>query len=510
MNLTNLRIDKLIRTIFFIFFGTVFCSLPLLAADSPSSNSNNSVISDVLGYFDNYGNLQTSNKTEKGDQSETTGKPEKQFYSFVRSYGTSGHGTDQLMFPKGLAVSPNSKRLAVADSENNRVIIFKIILEENSEKQVAKKVHPSIENLQKHLEKLHPKNTGQPPHFPISLEFEKVIGDIWPWEGTNYPKDPPDAYREIDNSDGLTPPRALDGRAYHGGEARIRPANMVPMDHFNHPETLTWLDSEKLLVADTGNHRIKCVSISGEILWILGQEGWKDGYFHSPKGIDVDQEGKILVAEPRAKFIRGLGMDLLQRQRTQGNRLQIFNPDLTFKTALGHMHHMSGDFERQYKDLVRIRITPKGDYMLSDSGNNRVILLDGFFKTRKILEEWPYCTLHYPYGVDANEDGLMLICDTANNRVLILSDDGSVIYQILGCKGIMDGQFSLPREAKFGPKGFLFIADTGNCRIQIFKGPFQEKEQKPPEIIATPTPKFELPPDFPRSKPQESYDKNFF
>ncbi|MBF0409576.1 MAG: hypothetical protein HQM10_19705 [Candidatus Riflebacteria bacterium] len=398
--------------------------------------------------------------------------PKREYFKFYASFGTAGHSKNaNFLFPKGISVSPDGKFLAVADSGNNRIVLLKIVF-------------------------------GGAASQSLSLVHEKVYGDIWPWKGSIFPKDPPDAYREPDNSDGLALPRALDGRAFHGGEGKIRPGEMVPMDRFNQPETLAWLSTQTLAIADTGNHRIKGLSTSGDVLWILGQEGWKSGYFHSPNGIDRDDDGNIYVTEARSKYIRGLGMDFLQRQRAQGNRLQIFNPDLTFQEHLGHMHHDSGRNNMQFKDLERICCFSGGGFLLTDSGNHRILVFDASRKVRKVLAKWPYYSLRYPRGVDADDEGRFLICDTGNHKILILENDGTVISQIIGKNGIQDAQFSYPHEARFAPKGYLFVLDTGNCRIQIFRGPY--KEETPP-IQASPSMPLTLPPDLPRNIPKESF-----
>lgn len=377
-------------------------------------------------------------------------------FVFRESFGSAGHGSGQFMHPRGMAFSPDGRRLAIADTGNNRVVILRIASE-----------------------------AASIPGASL-LSVETILGDIWPHEGTRWPTTPPDAYRERDHFDGLKPQRTYDGRPYLGGQGRIRPGELVPMDRFNHPETLAWKDNDTLLVVDTGNHRIKAVKADGEILWILGQEGWKDGYFHSPLGIALDGEGRIYVCEPRAKYLRGVGLDFLQRQRVQGNRIQIFKPDGGILGRIGHMHHVSGKWARQYKDLARLWVAPNGRLWVADSGNHRILVFDDERKVEKTLQRWPHADLRYPFGIDGDEKGRVAIVDAGHHRVLIL-DDQDNISQILGGFGVGNGQFGRPREARFGPDNRLFVADTDNCRIQVFDFLDPDKvPEKPKTAVAAP------------------------
>ena len=351
------------------------------------------------------------------------------------SVGTSGASEHRMMNPAGMSFSPDGHMLAVSDTHNNRILIY------STSKMIA----------------------------TMPLKLELIIGGLWPWANRREPFDSADAYREKDFLNGRNT-NYLVGRAYHGGQNKIRDGKNVPIDRFNLPEGLAWIGTDTLLVADTGNHRVKALKLNGEVRWILGQEGWKDGYFHHPLGIDVDCEGKVYVTEPRSNYLRGVGLDLLQRQRVQGNRMQVFSSELKTEKRLGHMHHMSGRDYRQFKDLVRVYVkSPSGDIFVSDNGNHRIMAFDKEFNKIAEIAKWKHYHLRYPVGIDFSLNGLMAIADTGNNKVLIL-DENFKILQILGGFGTKNGQFVKPMEARFGPNGNLFVLDSGNCRIQVFKG----------------------------------------
>ncbi len=177
----------------------------------------------------------------------------------------------------------------------------------------------------------------------------------------------------------------------------------------------------------------------------------------------------MYVTEPRSKYIRGLGLDFLQRMRVQGNRLQIFDKSLKPVNRLGHMHHMSGRDYRQFKDITRVWVASNGDIYLTDNGNHRIMVFNANLKKKKEIIKWEGYRLRYPNGVDGAKDGRIAIADTGHHNVLILTPDYK-IEQILGGFGTSKGKFSKPREVRFGPGGNLYVLDTENCRIQVFKG----------------------------------------
>ncbi|MEW6708383.1 MAG: NHL repeat-containing protein [Candidatus Riflebacteria bacterium] len=400
-------------------------------------------------------------------------------YNFLTSVGEPGTGRNQLMHPQGLAFSPDGRLLAVTDTDNNRVCLYYV---------------------------------DDRPTATQPLLLKAIYSGLWPWDDRHHFKDSADKYRERDFLEGRNP-NYLAGRAYQNGQAEIRPGEAVPMDHFNLPESLTWLGTDTLLIADTGNHRIKAMKLNGKVIWILGQEGWKDGYFHHPLGIDADCEGNLYVAEPRSNYLRDIGLDLLQRQRAQGNRMQKFSPQLKPAGRLGHMHHMSGRDYRQFKNLTRVWVSTGGDIYLADNGNHRIMVFDQALQKKAEIGKWPLYRLRHPNGIDGALDGRIVIADTGNHRVLILSPDYK-IRQIVGKFGTLPGHLAKPAEARFGPNGDLYILNSGNCRIDIFRNtetsrqfPRCPRPEPPPPEPVKEEPKLEelLPPPGDQPAGQDSF-----
>lgn len=73
----------------------------------------------------------------------------------------------------------------------------------------------------------------------------------------------------------------------------------------------------------------------------------------------------------------------------------------------------------------------------------------------------------YPRGVRTTVEGDILIADTGNNRIQILTNFG-VFKKKFGGKGSGDGQFDEPTGVCELPNGDLAVADKNNNRIQVF------------------------------------------
>lgn len=358
-------------------------------------------------------------------------------YHFFTSVSHTGKGDFEMFEPEGMCFSPDGRLLAVTDTHNNRLKLFSV-------------THDPL---------------ASPP-----IKLEMIYGDLWPWDNRTVPNDSNDKYREKDYISGRYPdPNYMYGRAYEQGQSRIRNPEMIPMDHFNLPTGVAWLGTSTILIADTENHRIKAMKLNGEVRWILGKEGWKDGYFHLPLGIDTDCAGRIYTTEPRGNYLRDFPLDWGQRMRVQGNRIQVFDTDLKPSKRLGHMHHMSGRDYRQLKNPTRVWVDLNGDIYVADNGNHRIMVYENNMQKKEEIIKWEGYRMRYPHSMDVAKNGWMAIADTGNHKVLIL-DETRELRQIIGGFGTENGRFIKPHEVRFGPRGDLYVLDTGNGRIQIFKG----------------------------------------
>lgn len=79
----------------------------------------------------------------------------------------------------------------------------------------------------------------------------------------------------------------------------------------------------------------------------------------------------------------------------------------------------------------------------------------------------PPGTLNVPFGLAAAPDGSIYVADTGNDRIQQVAPDGRVL-QLWGSQGAGPTQFSGPTDVAVGADGSVYVADTGNSRVSRF------------------------------------------
>lgn len=174
------------------------------------------------------------------------------------------------------------------------------------------------------------------------------------------------------------------------------------------PRNVAVGENGRLYVADSGNNRIQVFDADGDFSHSWGTSGSGIGEFSEPWGMAVDDEF-VYVAD------------------TWNHRIQKFTLDGEFVAILG----------------------VGGAAVPDDTGGG----LGLFFG---------------PRDIELLPDNQLLVSDTGNHRLQIISRDGDPIAQVGGW-GVLLGQFNEPVGLATSPvDGSVFVADTWNGRLQQF------------------------------------------
>ena len=185
--------------------------------------------------------------------------------------------------------------------------------------------------------------------------------------------------------------------------------------NFNYPNCVcVEPDADRLYVADFFNHRVQVLTKDGQhvhTLGVTGQAGTGDHQLDSPCGMYTDQD-RVYVAD------------------RDNHRVQVLEKDGTFVRTIG----VTGE---------------KG------SGNHQFNL---------------------PHGVraDPGPNGrYVYVADSDNHRVQVFTKDGQFVRTLLGVtgqRGSGNHQLNSPYDVYVepGPLGRLYVADSGNHRIEVF------------------------------------------
>lgn len=234
---------------------------------------------------------------------------------------------------------------------------------------------------------------------------------------------------------------------------------------FNGPTSVAIDRAGRVFVADTGNHRIRVIEPDGTVTTLagsgpsgLGRGTFADGpaataRFNLPKGIAVDAEGNVFVADTdnlRIRVIRNTG--IVETYAGTGDIGSADGPRL--KATLGHIQQIALDEQGglwiadQSNRLLR-RITPDGSLV--------TVVRDG---------------LGYLAGVTSIPGGLVAVGDTSSHVIRIYNGDGALVTAFgSGRQGYRDGASSLAEFSNpaglVSWRGLILVADSGNHRLRV-------------------------------------------
>ena len=206
---------------------------------------------------------------------------------------------------------------------------------------------------------------------------------------------------------------------------------------FLHPNGVSFLNNNEILIADEGNRKIQQINIqTGAVVKSFGKHGSGKGEFQNPLDVCLDDEGRIVVTEYANHRIQVLSKDgenisiigvngpgnlslpvsCIACNKTflvndKGNDcIKVFDHSGTFLYKFGKQGHQDGQLQWPHGMLL----DNAGNLLVCDRRNNRVqqFSLDGRFTGKTITD------LPSPFGITTTPDGRILV--TALKTVYIL------------------------------------------------------------------------------------------
>ena len=159
--------------------------------------------------------------------------------------------------------------------------------------------------------------------------------------------------------------------------------------------------NDQIVLLDWSQDRYGVVILNeeGELIKSFGSNGSEDSQFNIPNGVDMDEEGRIIVCD------------------TYNHRIQVFDNDGSFLRSFGSEGSSEGQF-------------------------------------------------HYPNNVVVDRDGNIVVSDTRNHRIQVMDIEGNFI-RCFGTCGSGDSQFDCPRGVDVDGEGRIVVSDGG--RVSVFE-----------------------------------------
>jgi DNA-binding beta-propeller fold protein YncE len=195
-----------------------------------------------------------------------------------------------------------------------------------------------------------------------------------------------------------------------------------------------------------------------EAIQVWGSQGQGEGQFFNPKAIALDAQGNVYVAD------------------SGNNRIQKFDSNGTFLMQFGTAGSGSGQFQEPWG----IAIDSQDSIYVADTWNHRIQKFDA---SGKFVTQWGDGLIdtggrlekegmfYGPRAMVIDAAGNLYIADTGNKRVQKFDPDGKFLAQFGGI-GSLDGQFMEPVGLAIDRQGNFYVADTWNHRVQKFDPKF--------------------------------------
>ena len=175
--------------------------------------------------------------------------------------------------------------------------------------------------------------------------------------------------------------------------------------------------------------------------------------------IAVNATGYIYATNPHEDYV--------EIYDPYGNRVSTLN------------HPLVAGLKTGFDDAQGIAINGTGYIYVTDTAHQSIHIFDpqnqhvSYFGTHGSSSSDPG-KFARPTAVETNSTGYVFVVDSFNNRVQILGPSGNYLDHFGGDgpgrlgKGSGDGQFSKPRDLALNSTGYIYVADSGNNRVQIF------------------------------------------
>eukprot|EP00731_Ephydatia_muelleri_P008234 Em0004g572a len=187
------------------------------------------------------------------------------------------------------------------------------------------------------------------------------------------------------------------------------------------------IKGDVLYVADTGNHRVQKLTLSGKFLHKFGKEGTGQGQFNWPLAVIIDSNNKLIVSE------------------SNNHRIQIFNENGGWLLTIDGKGSGSHSFQYPY------------GLALDPQGNIHVAALCS--KTIKVFtKEGVYVRMYgdsnHPSGIAIDDEGYSFVSEYSGNCLSIYDHEGNKIHTV--------GNLKNPWGTALDPRdGSVFIANWG-------------------------------------------------
>lgn len=215
------------------------------------------------------------------------------------------------------------------------------------------------------------------------------------------------------------------------------------------PQALAIIPGGRVAVADSGNNRIQVFEPDGKPAFSFGESGSGKGAFRDPSGVAVDHFGFFFVAD------------------TGNERVSVFGP--------------GGGFLMHWKTPERptdIEVDPERNVYVLMPRSRKIIQYSSQGEKRGEFSCVSGTRDRYSDngGIAVDRRGDICITGNEEGNIRKISQDQKILLSF-GSEGAGRGQFDEPAGIASDTAGRIYVADSGNSRVQIFSASGSTKEK---------------------------------
>lgn len=213
----------------------------------------------------------------------------------------------------------------------------------------------------------------------------------------------------------------------------------------NSPSDFILDHSGNIYILDGGNNRLVKLSPEGMFLKEVGGFGGGVNQLRQPSALAFDGGINILVAD------------------SQNRRLVRFDRNLNFAGSIDTYLDMS-QTERNFGLMAGIKFTNQGDILLSDTEEDRILKLDGFYNMSGEFGGFGYGfgQLRQPAAIVIDAQDKVYVADSGNGRIAVFNPFGKFLWSI------GEEELIAPRGLEIDTSGLLWVGEVGRGRVVVF------------------------------------------
>ena len=305
--------------------------------------------------------------------------------AFERTIGEDTHDPSEFAHP--FDADARDGRLAVADTENDRVVVF----DTNSTGQYAYNFtiggdgeHPLSVSLA--CRGASDRDCRGPDDGEMVFPSGVAIGA----DGSIYVSDYGNHRLKIFDSNG----------------AHVRTIYEAAGMGVSYPSKIDTGEDGRVFFVDSGNHRIAVLSAAGEGLYAFGSQGSGPGQFERPSGIAVGPDGRVAVSD------------------TFNRRVQVFEADGTYVETVGGPRTYDYPNPGELNLPHGVEVDKDGRIIVVDARTNRLQIYGPGGASAYTFDSIGDVRGSYddPYGVAIDDrTGNIVVVDSGNSRLQVLT-----------------------------------------------------------------------------------------